>query len=312
MAFAALSILISASDDRLPVPHAAVVLSCLGLANASPLHLQRELISRRPITPGTGEDPVTQLQVHIIRQIAPILQLRPLRRLLKLHNIPYKEYVNTKALRKRVKTFLNTGIIPGTSVPERDRAVLTGSARNARIVPDHLKKKLLANFKLEISAETLATFVCGSCTEHRPFDEKGTLSLEAFDINLLKRPDEFIDVHADETSEIESENEMDPHPWLDSHCPDPPMPLPANHPYQSLLIDPESLEQGPETMEPVIVLCTRCRSALKSGRVPALSVANKNYLGPVPAELQIVERGGETGAEIRVKRHRGHGCPVDL
>ncbi|KAJ7035880.1 hypothetical protein C8F04DRAFT_1258517 [Mycena alexandri] len=208
MAFAALSILISASDDRLPVPHAAVVLSCLGLANASPLHLQRELISRRrqllrehsssnpvrvifesieslpkgslltlaqlhglrvgerpnmeqlcssiihhvgsglcisreelqsylacssvesqllsspsAITPGTGEDPATQLQVHMIRQIAPILQLRPLRRLLKLHNIPYKEYVNTKALRKRVKTFLNTGIIPGTSVPERDRAV---------------------------------------------------------------------------------------------------------------------------------------------------------------------------------------------
>ncbi|KAJ7620674.1 hypothetical protein B0H17DRAFT_894390, partial [Mycena rosella] len=32
--------------------------------------------------------------------------------------------------------------------------------------------------------------------------------------------------------------------------------------------------------------CCRCSNALKNGKVPSLAVANHNYLGPVPAELQ--------------------------
>ncbi|KAJ6473354.1 hypothetical protein C8R47DRAFT_1294963 [Mycena vitilis] len=39
--------------------------------------------------PGTAEDPATCLQIHLIRQIAPKLQLRPLRRLLDLHDVSY-------------------------------------------------------------------------------------------------------------------------------------------------------------------------------------------------------------------------------
>ncbi|KAJ7023288.1 hypothetical protein C8F04DRAFT_902044, partial [Mycena alexandri] len=66
----------------------------------------------------------------------------------------------------------------------------------------------------------------------------------------------------------------------------PPMPLPENHPYQSLLVDPNCLEIDTDTMDTVLVLCRRCRGQLKPGCVPALSTANRNYLGPVPPELK--------------------------
>ncbi|KAJ7832983.1 hypothetical protein B0H13DRAFT_1914782 [Mycena leptocephala] len=193
-------------------------------------------------TPGTAEDPATLLQIHLIRQIAPILQLRPLRRLLNLHDVSYVETDNVKKLRNRLKRFLDR-LVRGKFGD--DELSLTGSARKARareharlrnewpqVIPDHLKRKLLANFNLEISSTALATFVCGSCVENCPIDDKVALPFEDFDMNLLKRPDEFIDISA-EDSEMSGEktDEIVPddlHPWLDSRCPDPPMPMPDN------------------------------------------------------------------------------------
>jgi hypothetical protein len=63
------------------------------------------------------------------------------------------------------------------------------------------------------------------------------------------------------------------------------MPM-ANTPYSSLLVDPESLGADPETAEPAIAVCHQCRIDLKAGRVPSLSVANNNYLSPIPPELK--------------------------
>ncbi|KAJ7855232.1 hypothetical protein B0H13DRAFT_1507164, partial [Mycena leptocephala] len=65
----------------------------------------------------------------------------------------------------------------------------------------------------------------------------------------------------------------------------PPMPM-SGTPYAHMLLDPSSLESDLETNDPVIVVCRRCRSDLKSGRVPPLSLANRNYLGPVPQALR--------------------------
>jgi hypothetical protein len=59
-------------------------------------------------------------------------------------------------------------------------------------------------------------------------------------------------------------------PWWDSQCPEPPMPM-SGTPYAHMLLDPSSLESDLETNDPVIVVCRRCRSDLKSGRVPPLN-----------------------------------------
>lgn len=109
--------------------------------------------------------------------------------------------------------------------------------------------------------------------------------MEEFDLDLLSRPDHVS--NEDSEMEVDSNHEEHPQvePWLDSRYPEPPMPM-KNTPYASLLIEPDSLESHPDTAEPVIAVCRRCCSDLKANKVPALSTANHNYLGPVPPVLQ--------------------------
>jgi hypothetical protein len=197
-----------------------------------------------------------------------------------LHDVSYVETDNVKKLRNRLKRFLDR--LDRGKFGD-DELSLTGSTRKARareharlrnewpqVIPDHLKRKLLANFNLEISSTALATFVCASCVENCPIDDKVALPFEDFDMNSLKRPDEFIDIRA-EDSEMSGEktDEIVPddlHPWPDSRCSDPPMPRPDNSPYHSLLVDQCSLEQDTETLEPALAVCRKCRSDLKAGR----------------------------------------------
>ncbi|KAJ7815598.1 hypothetical protein B0H13DRAFT_1664000, partial [Mycena leptocephala] len=41
-----------------------------------------------------------------------------------------------------------------------------------------------------------------------------------------------------------------------------------------------------ETGAPELVVCSECKSELIHGKVPRRSMANKNFLGEVPVELQ--------------------------
>jgi hypothetical protein len=118
----------------------------------------------------------------------------------------------------------------------KDEIRLTGTARLARrqeikrlrsewpqIIPDHLKRRLVSEFNLQISAENLATFACGSCSELRSVSEKSQLALDSIDFDLLKRP-----AHVEPATESEMDVDgEDPipraPPWLDSRCPEPPM-----------------------------------------------------------------------------------------
>ncbi|KAJ7879709.1 hypothetical protein B0H13DRAFT_1892132 [Mycena leptocephala] len=147
---------------------------------------------------GSCNDPSVRLQ---IRQLMPVSKTRPLRRLLELHDVSYLESENAKKLRQRLKSYLirlRSGKyaqdivgVPGTNL--RLRAQESSRLRKEwpQLVPARLKNKLLANFNMEISQDTLATFVCGSCSENCPIVDKCTLGFEDFDINLLSRPDDI-------------------------------------------------------------------------------------------------------------------------
>jgi hypothetical protein len=113
--------------------------------------------------------------------------------------------------------------------------------------------------------------------------------MDAFDWDLLKRPnqrggDELCDAELDAEAD-DSGTSPAPLPWLDPDCPEPPMPM-ANTPYNSLLIDPSSLESDLESNSPMLATCPQCYTDLKAGRVPRRAMANYNYLGPVPEALQ--------------------------
>ncbi|KAJ7934430.1 hypothetical protein B0H13DRAFT_2305858 [Mycena leptocephala] len=249
------------------------------------------------IAPETVDDPATRLQLYIMHQIAPVLTSRALRRLLDMHGVRYATTDKTSKLRRHLLSFLHR--LDRRKGADVDITSL-GSERIARrqelkrlrtewpqVVPDHLKRKLVRNFNLGISGANLATFACGSCNELCPITEKNTLSFEDFDLDVLRRPDHLdtgesdMDVDSDQQSSPDSRTE----PWLDSRYPEPPMPM-QNSPYASLLIEPHSIESDPDSAEPGIAVCRRCCRDLKANKVPPLSTANNNYLGPVPLELK--------------------------
>jgi hypothetical protein len=151
------------------------------------------------------------------------------------------------------------------------------------VIPDRLKRRLIRDFNLQISAENLATFACGICNELCPIADKKTIGLDQFDINLLKWPD-YNDPDSDDSEmEVDSEDdssqpELCPKikPWPNRQYPEPPMPMEST-PYSSLLIEPDALEADPESLDLVLIVCRDCCRDLKPNKVPPLSTANHNH-----------------------------------
>jgi hypothetical protein len=118
-----------------------------------------------------------------------------------------------------------------------DDISLSGTARRARrrelkrlraewpqVVPDHLKRRLIRDFNLEISASNLATFACGSCNELCPVTDKRSIGLEEFDLDLLSRPDHVSSNDSDMDVDSGDDQDTRAEPWLDPRYPEPPMP----------------------------------------------------------------------------------------
>ncbi|KAJ7676613.1 hypothetical protein DFH06DRAFT_1428225 [Mycena polygramma] len=233
-------------------------------------------------------DPSVRIQIQILRQLGPILRTAPLRRLLELHNVSYVESDKVKVLRKRLKKFLY-GLYTGK--PSTEHGVGTRRAQYARaearlreqwpqVIPDHLKRKLLANFRFETSTQALSTFVCGSCAERVPDAQYSTLCLKDFDLDLLSKP-RYVPAAAadashpprapsyDDDEELGSQDSdsehsdgsydpmdvdenFEPRVWLDGRCPQPPMPRDGLS-HSSLLVEPDCLIQDTDTGDTAIV-----------------------------------------------------------
>ncbi|KAJ7856146.1 hypothetical protein B0H13DRAFT_1902796 [Mycena leptocephala] len=299
MSFHVLSTLLSASAKQFPDTHFILVGESLGLCDPSRTRLlqhlnqlrkvvladyvyiyptkdlftdldvlpQGTLITQTPahgltadtlIAPGLVDDPATRLQIYIMRQIAPALTSRALRRLLDMHGVKYA------ATDKSSADVDITSL--GSACVARRQELKCLRAEWPQVVPDHLKRKPVHNFNLEISAANLATFACGSCNELCPVTDKKTLSFEDFDLDLLRRPDHIVSQALIQERNLGSTLDTPKHlcPWEIPH--------------------------------------------LKANKVPPLSTANNNYLGPskvLDTEKLLVL--GSPKAEILGKKFCGQG-----
>jgi hypothetical protein len=86
----------------------------------------------------------------------------------------------------------------------------------------NLKRRLIRDFNLEISATNLATFACGSCNELCPINDKCSIGLEEFDLDLLLRPDHVSRAESDMEVDSDTEQQTRVDPWLNPRYPDPP------------------------------------------------------------------------------------------
>ena len=131
-----------------------------------------------------------------------------------------------------------------------------------QLVPTSLKDKILSMFLDETSSEALAMFTCGSCAASYLKKEQQSICFQDIELTLLHRSDSI-------PSTV-------PMPILDSK-------LRRENP--KLLLDPAGVVTD-NNDSPYLLLCKECHRFLKKGKRPPLSLANRNYLGPVPNELQ--------------------------
>ncbi|KAJ7919212.1 hypothetical protein B0H13DRAFT_2431842 [Mycena leptocephala] len=295
MAFDALSILLSASPERLPSTHMFSVIQCLGLpstssdsreaflteiglrrstiieihASANPAHVLFEYVLKLPegslvslaqshglnlCKPdsktllnladlrtiiwqhlGTGQcthmeshasylgcssvssqlsagstlfedrdDPPARMQVDILNQLGPVLKIRPLRRLLDLHDVAYAESDKAKKLRQKLKSLFYQLV---TGKPSSKHPPGTKRGDGAR-------------------AEENSAHSAGEDSD----DSQSDASYDPMEVD----------------------EEYKPRPWLDDRCLEPPMPR-DNLPYSSLLVEPDCIVKDADANEAAII-----------------------------------------------------------
>ncbi|KAJ7182361.1 hypothetical protein C8R43DRAFT_1144248 [Mycena crocata] len=165
---------------------------------STPSHLScASLISQFDLFTAQSESSVedinTVLQIQLLRRIYTILPNSALKRLLDLHDVFYAATDKSKELRYRMKRFLyrlragkqlddNPTLFNGAAKEPRAKECQRLRAEWPQVVPDHLKRRILRLFNLEISEKNQATFSIVPSVR---------LHLHEFNFELLKRPDTF-------------------------------------------------------------------------------------------------------------------------
>jgi hypothetical protein len=66
-------------------------------------------------------------------------------------------------------------------------------------------------------------------------------------------------------------------------------------PLRDILVDRDDISLSADGSPPILSLCKTCHSSLKNGKLPALALANRAFLGPVPSELKNLLHSGSLG-----------------
>src|SRR3984957_4650754 len=156
--------------------------------------------------------------------------------------------------------------------------------------PDHdhcssqsLKDSCIKRFRECTSSSSLRSFTCASCSENKLLSERTILSNEEFDEHILDRPD----TAGADIGRVPSER------WLDSDPRYAPPILSLQHHPSDILVDLHGVQSDPDTGLTLYSFCNHCYSSIKNNKLPALSLANRLYLGDIPdelADLTVVEQ----------------------
>ncbi|KAJ7863232.1 hypothetical protein B0H13DRAFT_1899745 [Mycena leptocephala] len=269
-------------------------------------------------------------QINILASVIKTLSKRPLRRVLQMHKVEFSSSDGTAALRKHLRSYLKR-LRRGKKLDfvhmrktrwEQELSVLRSDWPT--MVPIAKRRKIVQDFQSSLSADTLATFVCGSCSARTLVKDQKRLRIKDFDLSLLRRPD-YDAQESNDLDDMESDAGMDiddargaiamdvdlvdntegdnqtsavlpavPLSWLDPECVQPPLPYDDPMPFDSdgnfegILFDPDGIGSDDDG-DTVLLTCRTCSSSLKRGKVPRLSIANYNYLVEVETDCLDVD-----------------------
>ena len=131
-----------------------------------------------------------------------------------------------------------------------------------KLVPPAVKEKIVKEFRLATSSETLRLFTCACCARETPVKERVRKKHSEVDLGILDGPASH---------------------WSDPMFPPPPSPFETG-PLKGKLLDVHDVINGVD--EITLELCVPCSRNLSKGTLPKFALANKLYSGPVPEELE--------------------------
>lgn len=214
------------------------------------------------------------LQIRLLSSVVSTIQLKPLRKLLTIHGVPFEPSFSLRmlrsSLRRHIRVLIKGKRVSTTQAVEDGKAVIR--EKWPSVVPGDLKDKIIQNFRKRTSKEALSCFTCASCAEKCLNRDSRSMDIDEIDPNLLKRPDQRINCN----------DIVDPM-WLDPECVAPE--IPSANGDDSILLDPAGIvtdEEGKTRLS----LCISCFNELRRNRTPALSIANHNFLGKIPDQLR--------------------------
>jgi len=248
---------------------------------------------------------VFELKIRLLEALRPKLRSLSLRHLLHIHGVSFENANSLTELRRVLKQYIcllkkskqsddspphgylskkgKRSALSQLKKDDKDREYvsLQASRRLLRerwppVISDQIKDEVRKLFKESTSSEALQSFTCASCAEQCLLSERQSFAPDDIDLRILQRPDR-------------RENDrggLADHTWLSTDCrPDFPHDFDHCPQLQDVLIAHEGITEL-DSGGLQISLCRDCASSIKRGKLPATAIANHNFLGSVPPELQ--------------------------
>jgi hypothetical protein len=217
----------------------------------------------------------------------------PLQRLLRALKIDHGPDDNLRQLRAHLRKYITTLRRNVLTLQNDERAEADRAANQQRLAEMHhqwpslvsqsLKDKIITMFRQQTCSQTLKAVTCASCAESCLSSDCCQVNLHDIDVGVLRRPDFRMQKNSDHCMIV------DPH-WLNSDVVSPILPSPIQS-MPDIMLDGAGVHtinadtSHSKSGDIFLTLCKTCKSSIKSGHVPPLSLANHMVLGDVPAEL---------------------------
>ena len=241
----------------------------------------------------------SDLATYVLARTVHKMKLKSLRKVADMYNLECRSSDSISKLRRTVKRFICSSL--------KGKRYLQSIARRRahnkhedelhdvrhwwpQVPPKSLTDTLVNDFKLKTSSSELATSVCASCAESTLTRSSTTVPIDELDIAILRRPDVSSENEVDDTSDSDSDvdagqgsNQQESF-WLHPSVTPPIFPY-SDGPLKDVLVDPKGVIEN-DGMPESIILCDSCCVSLNAGRLPALAIANRLFIGEVPDELK--------------------------
>ncbi|KAJ3558871.1 hypothetical protein NM688_g667 [Phlebia brevispora] len=254
-----------------------------------------EIIQRRYTVCDGDSDAQQLLRLRYLNSACKWMKKRPLNRLLKLEGIECQDELTRNDLRAMLKSHIQT-LAKAKGRADRsarhevtmDNIVAKRAALRDTINTDwpqpissSLKQKIVKMFREATSSESLRSFTCACCAEEVLSSKRQVVSVRDLPLDLLRCHSDILD----------SPGTVIDIPFREG-------------PLAGVLVDLDGVSVDRSRVQ----LCKPCASSLGRGRLPALALANRLYVGPVPDELKCLT----DIEEVMISQCRAKCCIVRL